>query len=69
MSDERPLPPPRPRAAALLRDYVQADAERRAMGGLPEHRRSPEITHRASERAAEAHRAWQAELNNVEAGS
>jgi hypothetical protein len=70
MSDEQPPPAPRPRAAALLRDYVQADAERRAVGALPEYRRSPEAAHQASERAAEAHRAWQAELasGGVEAG-
>jgi hypothetical protein len=54
----------------MLRAYVQADAERRAVAGLAEHQRSPEMAHQASERAAEAHRAWQAELNNdVEAGS
>ena len=69
MSDGHPLPPPRPRAAALLRDYVQADAGRRAMAGLPEHRRSPEAVHEAWVKATEAHQAWQAELGNVEAGS
>jgi hypothetical protein len=68
MSDGHPLPPARPRAAQLLRDYVQADADRRAMAGLPEHRRSPEAIHEAMARATEAHQAWQAELRNAEAG-
>jgi hypothetical protein len=55
----------------LLRDYIRADAERRALGGLPEHLRTPGDAHLASKRADEAHRAWQAELSNggPEAGS